>query len=109
MKRTFPNDIILRQVTTPNLLHARPDFAVIKAGLVIECKASGLAPVQEKVLRDHRRRQEKLASMGLIYVWWVDHERPELIKRTRAHLDNVFYNCEGESEKFVCFLRTFQI
>ena len=108
LKTIFPNDLILWQITTPELLHARPDFAVINAGLIIECKASGLAPVQDKVLKEHKRRQERFASLGMTYVWWVDHERADLIDRTRSYLQNVFYKSEGEKEKFVEFLLRFK-
>lgn len=44
----------------------------------------------------------------MTYVWWVDHERPDLIDRTKLYLNNVFYRCEGEEEKFVNFLSRFK-
>jgi hypothetical protein len=107
LKQLFPEDIILSQVTTPEVPGARPDFAVINAGLVIECKACGLTPVQDKVLEDHRERGRRFASLGMTYVWWVDRERDSLVSRTRAYLRNVFYNCKGERISFIKFLETF--
>jgi hypothetical protein len=108
LSRIFPDDIILFQVTTPEVPHARPDFAVVNAGLIVECKAYGLTPVQEKVLAEHKRREERFASIGMTYVWWVDRERDELIDRTRRYLQNVFYNCKGEMPDFIRFLEDFK-
>ena len=107
LKDVFPADTILWQVTTTLLPGARPDFVVIKAGIVIECKACGLTPVQERVLVEHARRQKFFESLGMEYVWWVDRERNSLVHRTRSYLKNVFYNCLGEKEKFIMFLKNF--
>jgi hypothetical protein len=108
LKVIFPNDIILAQVTTPFVPSARPDFAVVRAGLIIECKACGLTPVQEKELLKHRRRQDLFESLGMTYVWWVDRERQNLIGRTRSYLKHVFYNCKGEETVFIAFLKSFR-
>jgi hypothetical protein len=107
LRRIFSRDTILSQVTTPEVPHARPDFAVLEAGLVIECKACGLTPVQNEILEDHRRREALFASLGMTYVWWVDRERNDLIPKTKACLENVFYNCKGEKAAFVKFLESF--
>jgi Uma2 family endonuclease len=60
--------------------------------------------VQDKVLINHKNRQDVLKSLGITYVWWVDRERASLVTRTRKYLDHVFYNCLGEEGKFEEFL-----
>jgi hypothetical protein len=107
LKGLFPDDIILTQITTPLVPRAKPDFAVVEAGLIIECKACGLTPVQEKELVKHKERQDLFESLGMTYVWWVDRERDGLIGWTRTYLKHVFYNCKGERTAFIEFLKSF--
>ncbi|MEM4703873.1 MAG: hypothetical protein QXJ02_02250 [Candidatus Bathyarchaeia archaeon] len=109
LKQVFPNEIIRRQVKFPELPRAIVDFYVPSAKIVVECKACGLTPVQDRVLINHKQRQEVLKSLGIKYVWWVDRERASLVSRTREYLENVFYNCLGEQNKFVKFLKECQI
>lgn len=108
LREMFPDDIILTQITTPLVPGAKPDFAVVKAGLIVECKACGLTPVQEKELLKHKKRQDLFELLGMTYVWWVDRERDSLIGWTRSYLNHVFYNCKGERAKFLEFLRSFK-
>ena len=93
----------------PEVPHAIFDFYVPSAKVVIECKACGLTPVQERVLINHRNRQDILKSMGIKYVWWVDRERASLVPRTKNYLENAFYNCLGEKEKFIDFLKSLEV
>jgi hypothetical protein len=109
LKGLFPEDIILAQVTTPFVPHARPDFAIVKSGLIVECKACGLTPVQEKELIKHKERQNLFESLGMTYIWWVDRERDNLIGRTRTYLKHVFYNCKHERTMFIEFLNSFHL
>ncbi len=104
LKKVFPNQEIRRQVKFSELPRAIADFYVPSAKVVIECKACGLTPVQEKVLVNHKNRQDTLMAAGIKYVWWVDRERASLVSRTRKYLENVFYNCLGEKDKFINFL-----
>lgn len=104
LKQIFPEDKIRRQVKFPELPRAIVDFYVPSAKVVIECKAYGLTPVQERVLINHKNRQDVLKSLGIKYIWWVDRERASLVPRTRKYLESVFYNCLGEKDKFVEFL-----
>jgi hypothetical protein len=106
LKQLFPNETIRRQVKFPQLPRAIVDFYIPNAKVVIECKACGLTPVQDKVLINHKHRQDTLRSLGIKYVWWVDRERASLVPRTRKYLENVFYNCLGEREKFIEFLKS---
>jgi hypothetical protein len=105
LQSVFHNDSIKRQVRFPELPRAIVDFYVPDAKVVIECKACGLTPVQDRVLINHRHRQEILKTLGIKYVWWVDRERASLVPRTRKYLENVFYNCLGERTKFIEFLK----
>lgn len=105
LKEVFPDEIIESQVKFPELPRKRIDFFIPCVKVAIECKACGLTPVQERVLRDHQRRQNILKSRGIKYVWWVDRERTSLVPWTREYLENVFYNCLGEQKRFVKFLR----
>lgn len=104
LKRIFPDETIKRQVRFPQLPRAIVDFYIPSVKVVIECKACGLTPVQEKVLANHKNRQDVLKSLGIKYVWWVDRERVSLVAKTRKYLENVFYNCLGEQDKFEGFL-----
>ena len=104
LRHIFPNQEIIRQVRFPELPRAIIDFYVPNAKVAVECKACGLTPVQDKVLINHKNRQDVLKSQGIKYVWWVDRELASLVPRTRAYLENVFYNCLGEEEKFINFL-----
>jgi hypothetical protein len=104
LKQVFPEETIRRQVKFPELPRAIVDFYVPSAKVVIECKACGLTPVQDKVLINHQNRQEVLKSLGITYIWWVDRERPSLVPRTQKYLENVFYNCLGERDKFINLL-----
>jgi len=104
LQKIFPDEIITRQVKFPELPRAIVDFYVPSVKVAIECKACGLTPVQEKVLTNHKNRQDVLKSLGITYVWWVDRERASLVPRTRKYLDNVFYNCLDEQSKFEEFL-----
>jgi hypothetical protein len=104
LKQIFPEETIRRQVKFPELPRAIVDFYVHSAKVVIECKACGLTPVQERVLINHKNRQDVLKSMGIKYIWWVDRERASLVPRTRKYLENAFYNCLGEKAEFVNFL-----
>jgi hypothetical protein len=106
LKQIFPNQEIRRQVRFPDLPRAIIDFYVPSAKVAVECKACGLTPVQDKVLINHKNRQDILKSLGITYVWWVDRERASLVPRTRKYLENAFYNCIGEKEQFIKFLRT---
>jgi hypothetical protein len=106
LKLVFPNEKIQRQVKFPGLPRAIIDFYMPSAKVAIECKACGLTPVQDRVLINHKQRQDVLNSMGVKYVWWVDRERASLVPRTRKYLENVFYNCLGEREKFIEFLKS---
>jgi hypothetical protein len=108
LQEVFPNEPIESQVKFPELPRAIIDFYVPRIKLAIECKACGLTPVQERVLIEHQRRQNVLKSRGVKYVWWVDRERASLVPRTRAYLENVFYNCLGEQKTFVEFLKECQ-
>jgi hypothetical protein len=105
LHQLFPNETIRRQVKFPELPRAIVDFYIPSVKVAIECKACGLTPVQDKVLINHKHRQDVLKSLGIKYVWWVDRERASLVPRTRKYLENVFYNCLGEREKFTEFLR----
>jgi Uma2 family endonuclease len=105
LKQLFPNESIRRQVKFPELPRAIVDFYVPSANVVIECKACGLTPVQDRVLINHKQRQDILKSLGITYVWWVDRERASLVPRTRQYLENVFYNCLGERDNFISFLK----
>jgi hypothetical protein len=119
LKQLFPNIEIKKQVRFSELPHAIIDFYVPNIRIAIECKACGLTPVPRKcddncalcgiakkcVLLNHNRRQNILKSLNIKYVWWVDRERASLVPRTRKHLENVFYNCLGEQEKFELFLK----
>jgi len=105
LEEVFPNLTIERQVRFSELSHARIDFYIPHIKVAIECKACGLTPVQERVLVEHQRRQNVLKSHGIKYLWWVDRERATLVFRTRGYLDSVFYNCLGEKEKFIKFLK----
>jgi Uma2 family endonuclease len=105
LKQIFPNKEIRRQERFPELPRAIIDFYVPSAKVAIECKACGLTPVQDKVLINHKNRQDVLKSIGITYVWWVDRERASLVPRTRKYLENVFYNCLDEKEKLTLFLR----
>ena len=105
LKQVFPNELIRRQVKFPELPRAIIDFYVPSAKVAVECKACGLTPVQDRVLINHKQRQEILRLLGIKYVWWVDRERASLVTRTRKHLENVFYNCLGEQNRFVEFLK----
>ena len=105
LQSVFPNESIRRQVRFPELPRAIVDFYVPSAKVVIECKACGLTPVQDKVLTNHRQRQETLKTLGVKYIWWVDRERASLVPRTRKYLENVFYNCLGERSRFIEFLK----
>lgn len=109
LKEIFPKQLIDRQVKFPEVPHAIFDFYVPSAKVVIECKACGLTPVQERVLINHRNRQDILKSMGIKYVWWVDRERASLVPRTKNYLENAFYNCLGEKEKFIDFLKSLEV
>jgi len=95
LKDIFPDDVILHQVTTSEVPHAKPDFAVINVGLIIECKAFGLTPCGPKTgrieLEKHKHRQELFKSIGFSYIWWAYKERQYLIKRTKKYLDNAFF------------------
>jgi len=104
LQRIFPTETIQRQVKFPELPRAIVDFYVPSAKVAIECKACGLTPVQDKVLINHKNRQDVLKSLGITYVWWVDRERASLVPRTRKYLENVFYNCLNEQSKFEGFL-----
>lgn len=104
LRTVFPNEEIQRQVRFPELPRAIIDFYVPAAKVAIECKACGLTPVQDRVLINHKGRQDVLKTKGIRYVWWVDRERASLVPRTRKYLENVFYNCLGEREKFIKFL-----
>lgn len=104
LQRIFPSENIQRQVRFPELPRAIVDFYIPRAKLAIECKACGLTPVQDKVLINHKNRQDVLKSLGITYVWWVDRERASLVPRTRKYLENAFYNCLGEQGKFEEFL-----
>ena len=104
LQRIFPSETIQRQVKFPELPRAIVDFYIPSVKVVVECKACGLTPVQEKVLVNHKNRQDILNSLGIKYIWWVDRERASLVPRTRKHLENVFYNCLGEQGKFEEFL-----
>jgi len=106
LKQVFPNREIRRQVRFPELPRAIIDFYVPSAKVAIECKACGLTPVQDKVLINHKNRQDVLKFLGITYVWWVDRERASLVPRTRKYLENAFYNCIGEKEQFIKFLGT---
>ena len=106
LKQLFPDETIRRQVKFPELPGAIVDFYIPSAKVVIECKACGLTPVQDKVLINHKHRQDILGSLGIKYVWWVDRERASLVPRTRKYLENVFYNCLGERERFIEFLES---
>ena len=105
LKQLFPNESIRRQVKFPELPRAIVDFYIPSVKVAIECKACGLTPVQEKVLVNHKRRQDILKTLGIKYVWWVDRERASLVPRTKEYLENVFYNCLGERSKFTQFLK----
>ena len=105
LKQLFPNQEIRRQVRFPELPRAIIDFYVPSAKVAIECKACGLTPVQDKVLINHKNRQDVLKLLGITYVWWVDRERASLVPRTRNYLENVFYNCLNEKSKFINFLQ----
>jgi len=89
LKKIFPNQPIERQIKFPEVPHAIVDFYVPNAKVVIECKACGLTPVQERVLINHKNRQDILKSMGIKYIWWVDRERVSLVPRTKKYLENV--------------------
>jgi Uma2 family endonuclease len=106
LEKLFPNESIRRQVRFSELPRAIVDFYIPCAKVVIECKACGLTPVQDRVLVNHKHRQETLKAMGIRYVWWVDRERASLVPRTRQYLENVFYNCLGEKSKFTDFLKS---
>jgi hypothetical protein len=105
LKQVFPNQEIQRQVRFPELPHVIIDFYVPSAKVAIECKACGLTPVQDKVLINHKNRQDVLKKQGITYIWWVDRERASLIPRTRKYLENVFYNCLSEKPKFIQLLK----
>lgn len=105
LQSVFRNESIMKQVRFPELPRAIVDFYVPSAKVAIECKAYGLTPVQDRVLINHRQRQEILRTLGIKYVWWVDRERASLVPRTRKYLENVFYNCLGERNKFIEFLK----
>ena len=109
LRGVFPNESIRRQVKFPELPRAIIDFYVPSAKVAIECKACGLTPVQERVLINHKQRQDTLKSMGIKYVWWVDRERASLVSRTRHYLENVFYNCLGERGNFIEFLKSSKV
>jgi hypothetical protein len=118
LKDVFPNAEIRRQVRFPELPHAIIDFYVPEAKIAVECKACGLSPVprncddncsdcsvaQKCELLEQKRREDTLKSQGLKYVWWVDRERASLVSRTRKYLENVFYNCLDEKDKFLEYL-----
>jgi hypothetical protein len=105
LKQVFPNEPIRRQVRFAELPRAIVDFYVPSAKVAIECKACGLTPVQDRVLINHKQRQDALKCLGIKYVWWVDRERASLVSRTRKYLENVFYNCLGEHDEFIQFLK----
>lgn len=105
LEQLFPNESIKRQVRFPELPRAIIDFYIPSAKVAIECKACGLTPVQERVLINHKQRQDTLKSLGIMYVWWVDRERASLVSRTRKYLENVFYNCLGERNRFIEYLK----
>lgn len=105
LKQLFPEESIKRQVRFPELPRAIVDFYIPSAKVAIECKACGLTPVQERVLNNHKQRQDTLKSLGIKYVWWVDRERASLVPRTQKYLENVFYNCLGERDTFIEFLK----
>jgi len=104
LKQVFPNQEIRRQVRFPELPRAIIDFYVPSAKVAIECKVCGLTPVQDRVLINHKNRQDVLKSIGVTYIWWVDRERASLVPRTRKYLENVFYNCLGEQDKLINLL-----
>ena len=104
LKKLFPEETIRRQVKFPELPRAIVDFYIPSAKVVIECKACGLTPVQDKVLINHKNRQDILESLGITYIWWVDRERASLVPRTRKYLENAFYNCLGERDKLINLL-----
>lgn len=106
LKQLFPNESIQRQVRFPELPRAIFDFYIPSVKVAIECKACGLTPVQERVLINHKQRQDTLKSLGIKYVWWVDRERASLVPRTRQYLENVFYNTLGERSKFLEYLKS---
>ena len=106
LKQIFPNQEIRRQVKFFELPRAIIDLYIPSAKIAIECKACGLTPVQDKVLMNHKNRQDVLKSLGITYVWWVDRERASLVPRTRNYLENAFYNCIGEKQLFIKFLKS---
>jgi Uma2 family endonuclease len=105
LRKVFPDQEIRKQERFPELPHAIIDFYIPSAKIAIECKACGLTPVQDKVLSNHKNRQDVLKSLGITYVWWVDRERAPLVPRTRKYLNNAFYKCLGEEQDFICFLK----
>jgi len=109
LEQLFPSESIRRQVRFPELPRTIVDFYIPSAKVVIECKACGLTPVQDRVLINHKHRQNTLKAMGIRYVWWVDRERATLVPRTRQYLENVFYNCLGERSRFIDFLRSLKV
>ncbi len=104
LKQVFPTEKIESQVRFPELPRAIVDFYIPRFKVVIECKACGLTPVQDKVLINHKNRQDTLKSLGITYIWWVDRERASLVPRTRKYLENAFYNCLGERTKLIDLL-----
>lgn len=119
LKKIFKNLEIQSQVRFPQLPHAIIDFYVPHAKVAIECKACGLAPVPKKcnnncslcirakkcALLKNKVRQDTLKSLGIKYIWWADRERASLVPRTRQYIDNTFYNCLGERQKLIEFLK----
>jgi len=120
LRGLFPNDRIEEQVKFPQLPHNIIDFYIPRIRVAVESKGCGLTPVPKSCddncpncdraekcgLLKHQRIQNTLKSQGIKYVWWVDRERASLVPRTRKYLENVFYNCSGEEERFVKFLKT---
>lgn len=118
LKEVFPSTGIKKQVRFSELPHAIIDFYVPYAKVAVECKACGLTPVprtcddncsrcditEKCALFKNKTRQDILNLQGIKYVWWADRERASLVPRTRKHLENAFYNCLGERQKFVDFL-----
>jgi hypothetical protein len=119
LKELFPKTEIQSQVRFPQLPHAIIDFYLPQIKVAIECKACGLAPVPKTcddncsacartkkcALLKNKRRQDVLKSLGIKYVWWADRERANLVPRTRKYLENTFYDCLGERQRFVDYLK----
>jgi Uma2 family endonuclease len=104
LRHVFLDKEIKRNARFRELPRVIIDFYVPSARIAVECRACGLTSAQDRVLVNHKCRQDVLKSLGITYVWWVDRERTKVVPKNREYLENVFYNCLGEKREFINFL-----